>query len=453
MGSIRKSSPNGIRDAIEVVLRQYVSEQNHLALALSGGVDSVVLLQILAQISKQFTFNLSAIHVEHGISPNAKQWSDFCQSYCDALGVPLTVFHLSIKKQSQVSLEAAARRGRYAIFKAISADFIVLAHHLDDQAETLQLQLLRGAGLRGLAGMPIMRSLGSAENNVRLLRPLLTVSRDIIQDYALQNKLMWVTDESNDDTTYHRNFLRHQIFPVLEQRYPAYRETLARTSRHIGEAIQLLDGLAENDSQSVIVAGDIHIERLRKLDFLRAKNLLRYIFSRHDIIQPSTQKLEEILRQLWVAKSDNHLHLVFGEFEIRLYKNLVKLLPKAKPPDSDQNQLFYWHGELNWLIEPLGGVIKWSNSTGIGINVKKLMENPVAVRLRKGGERFQPNCKRPRRSLKKIFQEAAIPEWERNDLPLLLSGDQLVWVAGIGIDCGFQVMPGEQGLMPSWHPS
>jgi len=315
------------------------------------------------------------------------------------------------------------------------------------------LQLLRGAGLRGLAGMPIMRSLGSAENNVKLLRPLLTVSRDIIQDYALQNKLMWVTDESNDDTNYHRNFLRHQIFPVLEQRYPAYRETLARTSRHIGEAIQLLDGLAENDSQSVMVMGDIHIERLRKLDFLRAKNLLRYIFSRHDIIQPSTQKLEEILRQLWAVKSDNHLHLVFGEFEIRLYKNLVKLLPKAKPPDSDQDQLFYWHGELNWLIEPLGGVIKWSNSTGVGINAKKLMENPVAVRLRKGGERFQPNCKRPRRSLKKIFQEAAIPEWERNDLPLLLSGDQLVWVAGIGIDCGFQVMPGEQGLMPSWHPS
>ncbi len=453
MGSIKKSNPNGIHEAVEVVLRQYVSEQNHLVLALSGGVDSVVLLQILAQISKQFTFNLSAIHIEHGISPNTKQWSDFCQNYCDALGIPLTIFSLSIKKQAQVSLEAAARQARYAIFKEISADFIVLAHHLDDQAETLQLQLLRGAGLRGLAGMPIMRLLSPA-GKIKLLRPLLTVSRDTIQGYALQNKLMWITDESNDDTTYHRNFLRHQIFPLLEQRYPVYRETLARTSRHMGEAVQLLDSLAENDSQLVMVAGEIHIERLRKLDFLRAKNLLRYIFSRRDIIQPSTQKLEEILRQLWMAKSDNYLYLTFGEFEIRLYKNLVRLLPKAKSklPGSDQDQLFYWHGEPNWVIEPLGGVIKWSNSVGIGINAKKLMENSVAVRLRKGGERFQLNCKRPRRSLKKILQEAEIPEWERNSLPLLLSGDQLVWVAGIGIDCGFQAMPGEQGLVPSWHP-
>lgn len=451
MGSIRKLSLNGIRETVEVVLRQYVSEQNHLVLALSGGVDSVVLLQILAQISKQFTFNLSAVHVEHGISPNAKQWSDFCQNYCDALSIPLTIFHLSIKKQSQVSLEAAARQARYAIFKEIPADFIVLAHHLDDQVETLQLQLLRGTGLKGLAGMPIIRLLNPG-GSVKLFRPLLAVSRDTIQNYALLNKLTWVTDESNDDITYHRNFLRHQIFPLLEQRYPAYRETLARTSRHIGEAIQLLNDLAEDDSQSVVVAGDIHIEQLRKLDFLRAKNLLRYVFSRHDIIQPSTQKLEEILRQLWMAKSDNRLHLVFGEFEIRLYKNLVKLLPKTKLPNFDQDQLFYWHGEPDWLIEPLGGIIKWSNSMGIGINAKKLMENPVAVRLRKGGERFQPNCKRPRRSLKKILQEAAIPEWERNDLPLLLSGNQLVWVVGIGIDCGFQAMPGEQGLIPSWHP-
>ncbi len=452
MASIRRLNLNGIREAVEIVLRQYVPEQNHLILALSGGVDSVVLLQILAQTSKQFAFNLSAIHIEHGISPNAKQWSDFCQNYCDALGVPLTIFRLNIKKQPQVSLEAAARRARYTIFRGLSADFIVLAHHLDDQVETLQLQLLRGAGLRGLAAMPVMRLLSRA-GNVKLLRPLLTISRNSILNYAEQNELKWVTDESNKDITYHRNFLRHQIFPLLEQCYPAYRETITRTSRHIGEAIQLLDVLAENDRQLVMVAGDIHIEQLRKLDLLRAKNLLRYIFSQHDIIQPSTIKLEEILRQLWAATADNHLRLSFGEIEIRLFKNVVKLLPKAKSLDQEKDQLFYWHGEADWQIEQLGGVIKWSNRIGAGIDSKKLMENPVIARLRKGGERFQPNCKRPRRSLKKFFQEAAIPEWERNSLPLLLSGDQLVWVAGIGIDCEFQALPGEPSLVPSWHPN
>lgn len=452
MGSIRKSNQSDISDVVEAVLRQYVSDQNHLVLALSGGVDSIVLLQILYHLSQRFSFKLSALHVEHGISPHARQWTDFCQDYCDNLGISLAVFHLSIKKQPQESLEATARRARYAVFNKISADFIVLAHHLDDQVETLQLQLLRGAGLRGLAGMPIMRRLNPA-GKVKLLRPLLTISRDSIQDYAERNELKWVTDESNSDTTYHRNFLRHQIFPLLEQRYPAYRETITRTSRHIGEAIQLLDVLAENDRQLVMVAGDIHVEQLRKFDFLRAKNLLRYIFSQHDIIQPSTLKLEEILRQLWTVKPDNHLHLIFGEIEIRLFKNVVKLLPKAKSLDQEKGQLFYWHGEPNWQIEQFGGVIKWSNCIGAGIDSKKLIENPVMARLRKGGERFQPNCKRPRRSLKKIFQEAAIPEWERNNLPLLLSGDRLVWVAGIGIDCEFQALPGEPSLMPSWHPN
>ena len=452
MGSIRKSNQSDISDVVEAVLRKYVSDQNHLVLALSGGVDSIVLLQILYHLSQRLSFRLSALHVEHGISPHARQWTDFCQDYCNNLGISLAVFHLSIKKQPQESLEATARRARYAVFNKISADFIVLAHHLDDQVETLQLQLLRGAGLRGLAGMPIMRRLNPV-GTVKLLRPLLTISRDSIQDYAERNELKWVTDESNSDTTYHRNFLRHQIFPLLEQRYPAYRETITRTSRHIGEAIQLLDVLAENDRQWVMVAGDIHVEQLRKLDFLRAKNLLRYIFSQHDIIQPSTLKLEEILRQLWTVKPDNHLHLIFGEVEIRLFKNVVKLLPKAKSLDQEQDQLFYWHGEPNWQIEQLDGVIKWSNCIGAGIDSKKLMENPVIARLRKGGERFQPNCKRPRRSLKKFFQEAAIPEWERNNLPLLLSGDQLVWVAGIGIDCEFQALPGEPSLMPSWHPN
>lgn len=452
MGSIRKSNQSDISDVVEAVLRKYVSDQNHLVLALSGGVDSIVLLQILYHLSQRLSFRLSALHVEHGISPHARQWTDFCQDYCNNLGISLAVFHLSIKKQPQESLEATARRARYAVFNKISADFIVLAHHLDDQVETLQLQLLRGAGLRGLAGMPIMRRLNPV-GTVKLLRPLLTISRDSIQDYAERNELKWVTDESNSDTTYHRNFLRHQIFPLLEQRYPAYRETITRTSRHIGEAIQLLDVLAENDRQWVMVAGDIHVEQLRKLDFLRAKNLLRYIFSQHDIIQPSTLKLEEILRQLWTVKPDNHLHLIFGEVEIRLFKNVVKLLPKAKSLDQEQDQLFYWHGEPNWQIEQLDGVIKWSNCIGAGIDSKKLMENPVIARLRKGGERFQPNCKRPRRSLKKFFQEAAIPEWERNNLPLLLSGDRLVWVAGIGIDCEFQALPGEPSLMPSWHPN
>lgn len=450
MVNSRKSRPNTILEQVESTLREHVCEQNHLVVALSGGVDSVVLLHALHALARSMAFRLSALHVEHGISPFAAQWSDFCQNQCNALGVPLQIFRLQVKKTPQVSLEAAARQARYHVFKHIEAEYIVLAQHQDDQVETVLLQLLRGAGVKGLGGMPIVRKLNPTDS-VRLLRPLLEVTRETIVQYARQHHLDWVTDESNDDITFNRNFLRHRIFPLLESRFPAYRQTLSRASHHLGEASHLLDELAETDGKLAMKAGGLHIDGLRQLSLPRAKNLLRYAFSQQAVTQPSTAKLEEILRQLLSAGADSQLHLIFGDMEVRYFKGWVKIQPKRVQPEITAPLV--WQGEPHWILKPLGGAIECVHQKGTGINLHKLTQNTVTVRLRAGGERFQPDCKRPRRSLKKILQEALLPPWERDVLPLLFSGEQLVWVPGIGVDCAFQAAAEESGVVLTWLPN
>jgi tRNA(Ile)-lysidine synthase len=209
-----------------------------LLVGLSGGVDSVVLLDLLRRLSKRLGLELAALHVNHQINPAAGRWAAFCRAFCRRHGVALTVVRVKVPRRS--SLEAAARAARYRAFAAQPSDFIVLAHNLDDQAETVFLQLLRGAGVKGLSAMPVVRN--------SILRPLLEVPRSEIEAYARQRKLKWIEDDSNADLGFDRNFLRHRVLPVIAQRYPSYRKTLARASRNLAEAAQLLDELAAADA-------------------------------------------------------------------------------------------------------------------------------------------------------------------------------------------------------------
>lgn len=445
------SSINNITQRFFRHLNTHIQPGDHLAVALSGGVDSVVLLHLLIEFSKSIPINLSAVHVDHGISTHSYQWSMFCQTLCDKVAVPLSIHRLNINKQPQQSLEAVARKARYQIFKQIQADYILLAQHQDDQVETLMLQLLRGAGVKGLSVMPIIRSLESGKAT-KLFRPLLDTPRSDIVEYAQLHNLSWVTDESNLDTTYDRNFLRHDILPRLETRYPAYRKTLFRSTQHLGEANYLLDELARIDAEHTIISGKISLQKLRQLDSIRAKNLLRYLLTQHKIRLPNATTLEEILRQLYTIPIDNHFRFTVDTLDIRYHRGLIEFLP-ADHSLSPQNEVapIIWQGESSLIIPVLQGTLRFVQQDNIGIDTIKLAQQTVTIRIRSGGERFQPDCGRPRRSLKKILQEAGVPAWERYSLPLLFCGEQLVWVAGIGIDCHFQASAGQTGLVVTWH--
>ncbi len=449
MAHLRKLKSNKLIDLVEVELSAYVKKNDHVTIALSGGVDSVVMLSLLAVLAGPMKFKLSAVHVDHGISDNAVQWYKFCCDLCRSLNIPISVSHLKISKQPGVSLEASARRARYQIFSQVKADYVVLAQHLNDQAETLMLQLLRGAGVKGLSAMPVIRKQLS-DTAPKILRPLLAVSRDTIVQYAKQNSLSWVYDESNKNTDFSRNFLRHEVFPLLEKRYPSYKTTFSRSSLHLAEADGLLDELAALDQKNGVIAGKLQAEYLSKLSFPRAKNLFRYILTQQGVTLPSTVKLDDILRQLKLSSNDSKLHIHFGNYEVRCYRGAISILPRSILPD--QTFLSQWHGEETLVFKQLNGLMTFSYKKNLGINLQKLTENPVSLRLRVGGERFSPDCKRPRRKLKSLLQEASVPPWERARLPLLFSGDNLVWVPGIGVDCAFQITQGELGLTPIWQP-
>ena len=449
MAHSRKSKSNNLISDAQKVLLAHIQPDDHLTIALSGGIDSVVLLNILTVLSKQMPFTLSAVHVNHGISSNATRWSRFCCDLCNAYGVSIHIAYLQIKKEAGVSLEAIAREERYRVFSGMPADFIVVAQHLDDQAETLLLQLFRGAGIRGLSAMPVVRK--QSATAPQILRPLLEVSRRSIEDYARQNELRWINDESNDDTAFHRNFLRHDILPLLKKRYPNYPQTLLRASRHFAEASQLLDELAAMDSENCLVRGKLQIERIRKLNIKRVKNLLRYTLAQQGAMLPSTAKLEDIANQLLSANRDNQIHITFGNHEIRCFKGAVYILHKNKKVQAQNFDQCVWQGETRLALPHLNGAIHFTEVVNQGIDQQKLRTGPVTVRIRAGGERFTPACNRPRRSLKNLLQETSIPPWQRSRMPLLFCGEHLVWAPGIGIDCEFQVKSGETGILPLWE--
>lgn len=448
-GSRKSPRSNTLIARVTAILRQHVKRGERLAAGLSGGVDSVVLLDLLLRASKKLRFELAALHVNHQINPAAGRWAAFCRALCRQRGVAFTSVRVKVPRGE--SLEAAARDARYRVFAALPADHVALAHNLDDQAETVLLQLLRGAGVKGLSAMPTVRE-QSAERRAHenrltpaILRPLLEIPRSEIEAYARRRKLAWIEDESNADVYYDRNFLRHRVLPVLAERYPAYRRTLARASRNLAEAAQLLDDLGAADAQ--LTAGGLAISGLRGLSVPRAKNVIRYFIGLHGVTMPNAARLDESVRQLQSQRA-MRTTIDLGEHLLRRHANELRIVAKTLSlPRSYRHE---WHGENRLRLPELGGTLGLKKCRGSGISLARLAGAPVTVRVRQGGERLQLHSQRPRRSLKNLLQEFRIPPWERARLPLLFCGDELVWAAGIGVGCRFQAKPGETSVQPRW---
>jgi tRNA(Ile)-lysidine synthase len=304
-----KSRPsNLVPAAIEQCLDRHVAAGQTLAVGLSGGVDSVVLLESLRDPARLRGAKLTCLHVHHALSPNADAWETHCRGLCAAMDVPLTVTRVEVERNSFDGLEAAARRARHAAFAQAQADWIVLAHHRNDQAETLLFNLLRGTGVAGAAAM--------GETAGRLLRPLLNVGRDAIMAYAIEQSLRWVDDESNADTRLSRNHLRHAVLAGLEDRFPGSGANLAAAAGRFAEARGLLDELAILDLGARPADFPLDLGVLKALSEPRARNLLRYLLQRRHIGIPSEERLREVLRQVIHAGPDRHPAAVFGQWRI-----------------------------------------------------------------------------------------------------------------------------------------
>ncbi|HYR01113.1 MAG TPA: tRNA lysidine(34) synthetase TilS [Casimicrobiaceae bacterium] len=418
-----------------------------VAVGLSGGRDSIVLLDALAAAAPACDVSLSAVHVHHGLSPHADLWAEFCATACGARGVALSVHRVRVDRAGGTGTEAAARGARYAAFETVAADFVALAHHADDQAETLLLQLLRGAGPHGLAAMPVVRPLNA---RVALLRPLLALPAAMLAAYARARALEWIDDDSNADTSLRRNFLRREIVPRLRAAFPGYPATLARAAFLQAEAASLLDEVAALDARAAAAAGDALDRRafaaLAARAPPRARNVLRGFLRQHGLRAPSAARLDAMLRQLGDAAPDARVRLLHDGAEIGIHRNRILVHGAAIVPFVAP-----WRGEPT--LELPHGKLEFAAVTGKGLAVAAVERSPVVVRPRAGGERIRIAADRPRQTLKRLLQAAGIPEWQRNTLPLVWCGGALAAVPGIGVDAQFAAAPGERGLDVRWHPT
>lgn len=439
-------------------LSKHLKPEAQVLLALSGGLDSCVLLHLLAQARRSLVFDLQAMHIHHGLSPNADLWADFCAKQCEQLQVPLKVIHVDIDKNSGSGIEAEARTLRYqALFSykwnEAQADYVVTAHHQDDQAETLLLQLFRGAGIKGLSAMAVV------DDSKRLLRPLLNIPRNALLDYAKAHGIAWCEDESNDNTHYERNFVRHEVMPVLEARFPAVRSAIARSAVHIAEANDLLNDLAEIDTRPLLQNNSLCLHGLRNLENRRAKNSLRWWFAQNQLLMPSTEQLNQVVNQLLDAKPDANLSIQLQclplegtqpqYFLLRRFQNRAYLSAYSVETQPESTYDLVWNGEPEMIL-PNGSRLEFRQVIGAGLALK-LGINKLRITNRQGGERFKPNAARPTRTLKYLMQEAHIPPWLREKMPLIYWQDTLACVPAIGISHDLQAKADEPGLEIVWQ--
>lgn len=411
--------------------------------AYSGGRDSHVLLHLMTALRDRLQVALRAVHINHRLQPAADDWATHCRDACRQLAVPLDVLTVTCAV-SDTSPEEAARAARYRAFERVVApgEALLLAHHQEDQAETVLLRLLRGAGLHGVAAMPAARPLGRG----RLLRPLLDVPAAAVAQYALAQALVWVEDPSNRDDRFDRNFLRRRVLPVLAQRWPGYAAPLTRAAEQAREAAASMDALADLDLARCAPTTDaIDVDALQTLPEARQRNLVRRWLRRQGLQPPGRARLQSGLRALTQAASDRAPRLEWNGLQLRRYRNRLLLqavdmesVPEPQAWDLDR-PLDLPDGRL--LVEPV---------VGAGLR-RELRGRRVEVRFRAGGERCRPAGRGHSQRLKKLLQERGMPPWERHRLPLIYVDGDLAAVADLWVCEGFQARSGEPGLRPIWR--
>lgn len=409
--------------------------------AYSGGLDSHVLLHALAKLRPHFPAKLNAVHIHHGLNPLADQWVQHCQQICAALGIPCTVYAVNIPRNTGASLEALARDARYkALENTLGVgDICFTAHHGDDQAETVLLQLFRGAGVAGLAAMPRSAPLGKGWQ----VRPLLNYSRAQLQHYAQTQQLHWIEDDSNIDLRFDRNFLRHSVLPILRQRWRSLSPTLQRVAQHQAEADGLLQEIGVVDLNHCFGENtqQLRLAILQNLSPARQRNVLRLWIKQQELTLPSTAQLARLQADVLHAAPDRQPVLRWEGGEIRRYRDQLYVIPPL--PEVPTNCLTWRFPET--LELPLGS-LQAIPTRGRGLRLSE--GTLLKIQFRQGGEHLK--VRGQHHSLKKLLQITPLPTWLRAYLPLIYWEQQLIAVPEIAIDDAFLSKMGEQAWQLEW---
>lgn len=458
-----------VRDALEEAADELVGRNTEefvlvplnpvrVIVALSGGRDSMALLDIVARLYKQrdqaLVSMVTGVYVNHGLSPNADAWEAHCRAECEKRGLRFEALRVRVNAKGD-GLESAARDARYRALvrfaRSSGHDIILTAHHEDDRIETFLLQWMRGAGPEGLAAFPKTRDLGrpgsfplqSGENGnvpVILLRPWCSVVRADIERYARSQRLKWVEDESNDDLRFSRNRVRHEVIPMLESLRPGFRHAAARSVELIAETVDVLRSVAATDLERCRSEKDpraLNIFRLLELIPARQAWCLRAWFAQWGLKAPSKARLTEALRQIRETHSDDAFALRLGRKEVRRWGSdlVVRDAVNEGRSDPDRDAMLVWTGDdINLGI--WGGTLKVFECKGTepGVSRLRLEEGLLEVRSRRGGEKLKLWANRPTKTLKALYAEADIPAFDRADLPLIRLDGEVIFAAGLGMN-------------------
>jgi tRNA(Ile)-lysidine synthase len=422
------------------------SKPKRFWVGFSGGLDSTVLLWLCSEWCRRFPdWEPAAIHINHQISPQAANWAEHCQQVCADLGVPCVVEAVKVLADGGDGLENAARRARYEAFtRCCQGEPLMLAHHLDDQAETLLLRLLRGSGLRGLSGMRLV----ARQSELTVIRPLLEVSREELQRLALSRRWSWIEDESNSNTRFDRNFLRLEVVPLLQSRWPQAARSLAQAARWIGEGQDVLDALiAEEVAGHIQEDGSLNLQAWKPLAPERQRLWLRCWLSRFSVYPPGKSVLDELISSVICARPDARSQLEWAGMILCRYRG--RIYARLPDPVLPVDWFCVDNGLPQQAMQALRGRVIWRQAVA-GLSDKWRAQG-LEWRLRHGGELCRP-AGRLQRPLKKWLQDAALPPWHRAAWPLLYMKDQLIAVPGLFVCEGFQAPPGEMGWFPDWLP-
>ena len=438
MAASRKTPP----DLLETLIQSWpdnLSGQCHLELALSGGMDSVVLLDLLCRWrDERGGPQLSAVHVHHGLSRFADDWVASCEAWCAANGVSLRVVRGQVSAGGGESVEAEARKLRYAAFAASSAPLIALAHHADDQSETVLLQVLRGGGPRALAAMPVLREW----QGKMLWRPLLKVGRKQLAAYAAERALLWVEDDSNAETDHYlRNFLRHEVMAVLRARTPALDRQLSRMAQRMADAAEMVDTLAAMDLAQVQRGSELDVPALLALSGARQRHVVLAWLAALGLDLPSPESLYSWLDQVATASADSQPLLEYRSLMLMKYRQRLLGVARIAPQEWAScvrvgEDAVLPHGVLRWRQAAGGLPLDWQGAL-------------LDVRPRETGDRLA--LKVGRKTLKTLFQEAAVPPQLRLDWPLL-EGDDGDLVAVPSLAVSVRCASADVGWWPDWQP-
>lgn len=420
-------------------------------IAYSGGLDSHVLLHFCARLRLEQVDppDCLVLHVHHGLQANADDWVEHCASVCHELSLPFQALYVDARSRPGESPEEAARDARYRALAPWvgQGDVLLTAQHQDDQAETLLLQLLRGAGLAGLAAMPKCAPFGAG----LLLRPLLDCSRADLLAYAEAQGLQWIEDPSNTDLAYDRNFLRRQVLPLLRERWPAAAKTLSRSAGHCAEGLHRLERLAHDLYLSVLNPDGqtLAVSRMVRLDVGDRRWVIRCWLRERGFRMPASTLLARIAAEMLTARVDKMPRVNWPEGEVRRYRDALYLLPPTRAFDASVK--LNWDGRTALPLPDGNGILSAVTSNEGGIALEAWRKARIVVRYRHGGE----TCRLPGRTgnhaLKKLLQEAGIPPWERERMPIVELDGELAAVAGRWVCAGFHAAPGEPAVGVRWE--